>query len=69
MALLFWLNWTVNDSVEAAEDEGGWQRRSLFWRIANVQLLYHRNRNSYITGSLTSALYLVSYGIHNFLFL
>jgi len=24
MALFYWLNWTVNHSVQAAEDEGGW---------------------------------------------
>jgi len=36
----------VNDSVQAAEDEGGWQAGGLCsnWRIANAQLLYHRNK-------------------------
>jgi len=39
------LNWTVNNSVEAAKGEGRWQTGGLCseWSIANSQLLHHRN--------------------------
>jgi len=30
-ALFSWLNWTVNDSVQAAQDEGAVDWRALFW--------------------------------------
>jgi len=82
MALFSWLNWTVNDwvhSVQAAEDEGGWQTDGLCsdWRIVNAQLLYHRNRLFWyfgyvrlsVTGSFTSALHLVLSTIHSLLLL
>jgi len=41
-----WVNWTENDSVQAAENEGGWQtgRICFDWRISNAQPLYHRNK-------------------------
>jgi len=57
----------VNDSVQDAEDDGGWNTGELYsgWRNANTQLLHHRNNFFFnlvvtsVTGSFTCALYLL----------
>jgi len=50
MVIFFWSNWTVNNSVQVAEDEGEWQTGGLCsgWRIANVQLLYRFIRTVFL---------------------
>jgi len=76
---VWWNTWAgagVKFSVQAAEDEGGWQTGGLCsnWRIANAELLYHRNTffdfvSTSVTGRLTCTLYLVWSGVHNLLLL